>query len=36
MVFVALAFVLENIRPQTPSAPKVEPVEHPASARRSA
>jgi hypothetical protein len=36
MVFVALAFVLENIRPQTPLAPKVEPVEHPASVRRSA
>jgi hypothetical protein len=36
MIFVALAFALENFRPRVRHAPDVQPVEHPARARRSA
>jgi hypothetical protein len=36
MIFVALAFALENFRPRARTAPDVQPVEHPARARRSA
>ena len=36
MVSVAMAFVLENIRPRVRPAPDVLPAEHPARARRSA
>jgi capsular polysaccharide biosynthesis protein len=36
MIFVALAFVLENLRPRVRQVPDVQPADHPARARRSA